>query len=208
MSDNWHRIEKIVKWTGLSVNAFAREIGLNRAENLYQIKRGNNGISRDLAELICEKYALVSKAWLLTGEGEMFLEKPPMPAGIPFYRMEAVSLITAAAAPQPESEIVLPMMPECDFAAYTRGKAMQPSIPPGSIIMCRRVDPPTFIPGGEYLIKSAAFTGIRSLRRDRGSENVRLVPANKEEFDEIMLPVNEITELYSIVGVIIDKTMQ
>ena len=47
--DDWQRIEKIVRWTGLSVNSFALSIGLNRSENLYRIKRGDNGISKELA---------------------------------------------------------------------------------------------------------------------------------------------------------------
>ena len=56
MLDTWHRLERVIKWTGLSVNSFALNIGLKRSENLYQIKKGNNGISRDLATLITTKY--------------------------------------------------------------------------------------------------------------------------------------------------------
>ena len=68
---DWQRLEQVIKWTGLSTNAFATGIGLKRSENLYQIKRGNNRISKNLAELIVRKYGSVNRAWLLTGEGEM-----------------------------------------------------------------------------------------------------------------------------------------
>lgn len=90
MLDTWHRLERVIKWTGLSVNSFALNIGLKRSENLYQIKKGNNGISRDLATLITTKYPSVSKAWLLTGEGEMFVEQvaaSASQAGVPYYGM-------------------------------------------------------------------------------------------------------------------------
>ena len=60
--DDWQRIEKIVRWTGLSVNSFALSIGLNRSENLYRIKRGDNGISKELAELIAARYPEISRA--------------------------------------------------------------------------------------------------------------------------------------------------
>ena len=50
--DDWQRIEKVVRWAGLSVNAFALHIGLHRGENPYQLKPGNNGISTQLAELV------------------------------------------------------------------------------------------------------------------------------------------------------------
>ena len=60
-SEKWRRLERVIKWTGLSINSFALTIGLKRSENLYQIKKGNNGISRDLAELITAKSPIT--AW-------------------------------------------------------------------------------------------------------------------------------------------------
>jgi len=68
---NWQRLEQVVKWSGMSTNKFATVIGLKRSENLYQIKRGNFGISKELARLINGYYPGISKLWLLTGEGEM-----------------------------------------------------------------------------------------------------------------------------------------
>ena len=68
---NWQRLEQVVDWSNMSTNRFALSIGLKRSENLYQIKRGNFGISKELARLICQKYPEISKLWLLTGEGEM-----------------------------------------------------------------------------------------------------------------------------------------
>lgn len=59
----------------MTTNAFARHIGLPRGENLYQIKRGNNGVSLDLANRIVAKFSEVSKLWLLTGDGPMLIEK-------------------------------------------------------------------------------------------------------------------------------------
>lgn len=49
---DWKRLEEVIAATGHTVNAFARHIGLPRGENLYQIKRGNNGISCDVAKRI------------------------------------------------------------------------------------------------------------------------------------------------------------
>ena len=86
--DDWQRIEKIVRWTGLSVNSFALSIGLNRGENLYRIKRGDNGISKELAELIAARYPEISRAWIITGEGGMFIGNTeernliPVPRGV------------------------------------------------------------------------------------------------------------------------------
>ena len=67
--DNWARIEAVINMAQMTTNAFARHIGLPRGENLYQIKRGNNGVSLDLANRIVAKFSEVSKLWLLTGDG-------------------------------------------------------------------------------------------------------------------------------------------
>ena len=64
--NNWQRIEAVIKWANMSTNYFARHIGLARGENLYQIKRGNNGISLDVADRIVAKFPQVDKLFLLT----------------------------------------------------------------------------------------------------------------------------------------------
>lgn len=68
-------MESVIKHSGMSINKFAKHIGLPAAENLYRIKRGQNGISRIVAERIVEHFPYVSKGWLLSGEGEMFVKE-------------------------------------------------------------------------------------------------------------------------------------
>lgn len=70
-SELWPRIEMVIRWSGMSTNAFARHIGLPREENLYQIKKGNNGLSISVANMICEKFPEIDELWLLTGKKEM-----------------------------------------------------------------------------------------------------------------------------------------
>ena len=61
----------------MTANAFARHIRLPRGENLYQIKKGNNGISLDVATRICQHYPKIDKLWLLTGDGQMLRDDAP-----------------------------------------------------------------------------------------------------------------------------------
>lgn len=67
---DWKRLEQIIDESGVSVNALAHHIGLPRGENLYQIRRGNNGISRDLALRIHEHFPQYGIGWILTGEND------------------------------------------------------------------------------------------------------------------------------------------
>lgn len=78
--DDWKRIELVIRRSGRSTNAFAKLIGLPRGENLYQIKRGNNGMSRELAERICGKFPEISKLWLMTGDGKMLNDEACSPS--------------------------------------------------------------------------------------------------------------------------------
>ena len=65
--EDWQHLQQIIDDSGLTINAFARHIGLSRGENLYQIKRGHNGISRDLALRIHTHFPQYGIGWLLTG---------------------------------------------------------------------------------------------------------------------------------------------
>ena len=94
---NWQRVESVIRWANMTTNYFARHIGLARGENLYQIKRGNNGISLDVADRIVEKFPEIDKLWLLTGEGQMFSDRHMRGAQIPFYNVDVERYVTETA---------------------------------------------------------------------------------------------------------------
>ena len=209
MLDNWQRIEQIIKWTGVaSVSAFAREIGLNRGENLYQIKRGNNGISRDLADNITLKYPQISKAWILTGEGEMLPGNNTKDRyDIPFFRTDITSLFNDEQWPDASAFISLPMFNGCTLAAFSFSDAMAPEIPKGAVVILQECDIRKIAPGGLYFLKSANFTGIRNIRQAENEKMIRLVPKNKQDYDEIIIDRQDIAVLYNVRGILIDKTI-
>lgn len=90
--DCWKRIEDVIKMSRMTTNAFARHIGLARGENLYQIKRGNNGVSLDLANRITAKFPEVSKLWLLTGDGQMLNGKTELAGLTPWVYFAGTAL--------------------------------------------------------------------------------------------------------------------
>lgn len=211
MWDAWHRLERVIKWTGLSVNSFALNIGLKRSENLYQIKRGNNGISRDLAELIATKYPSVSKGWLLTGEGSMFIDGQSSDIdsgqGVPYYGMDALTAVCSESMPDPLFRINLPMFADGDLAALNIGSAMYPDIPSGAIVILKEWSVQGVIPGEIYLIVTQYFRGIRIIRQGQDANQLLLVASNSEQFDPITLSREEITKLYIVQGIIIKKNL-
>lgn len=200
------RIEKLVTWTGLSTHAFAVSIGLKRSENLYQIKKGNNGISQNLAQMITEKYPQISKSWLLTGEGEMIVDKALAARAIPYYTKDLVSLVENRFEASPEASLELPLYKNADFAAPYMSDSMDPEIPIGAIAICKKCSVEQLVPGASYLVATQKLTAVRYLRIDEG-ENLKLVPANDKKYDQIIIKISEIEEIFLVLGIIINKSL-
>lgn len=207
MLNNWQRIEQVIKWAGAaSVSAFARDIGLNRGENLYQIKRGNNGISKELTEIITTKYPQVSKAWLLTGEGDMLPGRGAKErCDIPFYKTDVADIAFGDEMPEPEYHVSFPMFKGCEFASFTFSDAMAPNIPRGAVLFFRKEDPVALMPGDTYMVVSKTFKGVRQLRKVPENNKVRLTAVNSDQYDDIVIDIKDIVELYHVKGVLINK---
>lgn len=197
--NDWQRIEKIVGWAGLSVNSFALNIGLNRGENLYQIKRGNNGISKELAEQIVSKYPELSKAWIITGEGDMFLAQSEHRSVIPAYDMDALFLAARQDLPQPSYVMSMPRTGVVGFAALLLNKSMEPEIPNGATLLLTEAKPEDIIPGNPYLVVTEKIAAVRKIRCETGGKRFRLVAAN-DDYDDIIIESFEIKKIFALKG--------
>jgi hypothetical protein len=69
--ENNHYLWKLLDELRMNTQQFALSIGLNRPDRVYHVLRGRNNVSKDLANLITEKYPDVNYKWLTTGEGSM-----------------------------------------------------------------------------------------------------------------------------------------
>ena len=187
--NNWQRIEAVIKWANMSTNYFARYIGLARGENLYQIKRGNNGISLDVADRIVSKFPQVDKLWLLTGEGQMFSEERIRGAQIPYYNVDVEQGIAHLEHLEAESNLVVPPVGACDL--------------PGTVVLLKAVDRDAIIPGGEYVIVCRKIVTLRIVRAADEEGKVRLVAGDRENYDDIVLNVNDIVSVYKVKGKLI-----
>lgn len=196
--NNWQRIESVIKWANMSTNYFARHIGLARGENLYQIKRGNNGISFDVANRIVACFPQVDKLWLLTGEGQMFSDAKVRGAQIPYYNVDVVRGLTHLGHFEPECHLLLPLLGDCDLAMRYERRDMGPRVPSGSVVGLKAVDRDAIIPGGEYVIVSQKIVTLRIVRAAEQEGKLRLVAADRENFDDILLNVSDIKSVYKV----------
>ena len=163
----WQRIETIVKMSEMRINAFARCIGLSRGENLYQIKKGNNGISRDLAQRIVDYYPQLSFSWLMTGEGEMYVDgKSAM--GIPFFNCSSPEDIHRIADDEPDGYVAMHGFEDC-CAVIAHNWRNKDGFPDGSYLFLHRMEN-RYVRKGQYFLISDQYVGacyIRTLSKTR-----------------------------------------
>ena len=201
--NNWQRIEAVIKWANMSTNYFARYIGLARGENLYQIKRGNNGISLDVADRIVSKFPQIDKLWLLTGEGQMFADERLRGSQIPFYDVDVEQGIGILDRLEPSSNLIVPPAGDCDLAMSYAGRAMGACLPPGTVVLLKAVDRDAIIPGEEYVIVSQKIVTVRIVRAADEEGKVRLVAGDRDHYDDILLNVSDIVSVYKVKGKLI-----
>ncbi len=208
--NSWSRLKQVIDRSGLTINAFALSIGLKRAENLYQIKKGKNAVSKDLASLIVTRYPDISGAWLITGEGAMFTgekESDPCPypgKGIPFYGSISVGEDSSTLQDlKPLYYLGIPSLLNCDFAITHLGDSMVPDIPSGAIVTLKKLDISALLPGEIYLVVTNDYNTIKRIRTCPNNDQfLRLVPVNSGMYDETVIEKSMIRHLFLIKGVI------
>lgn len=205
-NDSWKRIEAIIAhYKFRSVNAFAGHLGLNRAENLFQIKRGNNRISRELAEKICGSFPEMSKAWLLTGENHM-LKTTYDPDGI-MRKIMAIPLHATVPLDPPEvsPDKILYCSKEiagnAELATVYRGNALLPAYKSGAILFMKKWSlEDELIYGDVYYIRTASFSKFRIIRKGTCEGNLRLTACQPDKYDDMVIRQEDITLLYHVCG--------
>uniref|UniRef100_UPI004056F9AC hypothetical protein n=1 Tax=Alistipes sp. TaxID=1872444 RepID=UPI004056F9AC len=160
---SWERLEAVINWANMSVNYFAHYIGLPRGENLYQIRRGNNGISRDVARRISTRFPEVNEAWLLTGTGDMFINPDERRAHTPFFDVDLERCIDTDSKRHPDDQINFSVIGPCDVAMRYTGLSMAPIIPTGAIVLLTEIQPKAITPNAEYLLQIDSKNILRTV---------------------------------------------
>ena len=197
---SWQRLESVISWANMTINHFGRHIGLARSEALYQIRAGQHGISKALAQRIVDKFPEVGMGWLLTGEGEM-LPPAAQVKPTPFYEGDISNGIARLTESQPYCNIHLPMMEECDLAYRSTDEAMSPEVMAGTIVFLKRIGVEAIIPGGLYVIVCSNYVILRRVRVDEQTQGrVLRLEATNPTYDTITIGENQVVEIYRVVG--------
>jgi hypothetical protein len=205
--DCWSRLSQVVEESGLTLHSFAMAIGLSRSETLYQIRRGQIGISNKVADAVIAAYPQYNKAWLLTGFGNKYADPSQVKGHIPFYNCNLSQIINIDHI-EPESYIFLPMASSADFAIIYHGEDMMPSIPSGTVLLLSKCDPRAVVYGNEYVVVTEKFVTLRRVRNQQSDTlepRFRLEADNPERFDSVTVCVADVLAAYAVKARIILK---
>jgi hypothetical protein len=201
---------------GITQKYIAEKLGV-KPPYITKILNGEREIGKNQADKWVSLFGF-SKAWLLTGEGEMLnsskshKEEPSVPvisytSGRPYYNIDFIGgfdMVFCDSPITPEYNI--------DFAPYNRdgvvwcnitGNSMSPRISHGDIIAIKEVvDWQNFLIMGEIyaLVTTTDLRTVKIIRKGSDSTKFRLVPVNKEEYDEQEISKSLILRIFEVVG--------
>lgn len=75
--------------------------------------------------------------------------------------------------------------------------------PPGTIVLLKAIDADAIIPGEEYVIVCQKIVTLRIVRAADAEGKYRLVPGDRENFDDIVVNASDITSVYKVKGKLI-----
>lgn len=204
------RLGQYIDAKGISYYAFENSIEASRGAISKAVKEGKS-IGSNVLEKILSIYTDLNPAWLLTGEGTMFLEGAEIMPGtvktfklktdslvesqrIPLYDLEAVAgllpLFSDNKVQQPVDHISIPHLPKCDGAVYVTGDSMYPLLKSGDIVMYKEInDIAGSIFWGEMYLLSIDLDGeeyitVKYIQKADSPEYVKLVSENKKHQDK------------------------
>jgi phage repressor protein C with HTH and peptisase S24 domain len=205
------RLGQYIEKKGISYYAFENSLGASRGSISKAVKEGKS-IGSNVMETIMSIYTDINPNWLLTGQGEMFVNNDEFLLNkevaafnlktdnaldiqqIPLYDIEAVAglvpLFGGNVNQTPLDYISIPRLPKCDGAVYVTGDSMYPLLKSGDIVLYKEInDIKNEIFWGEMYLLSLDMSGeeyitVKYIQKSDFNGCVRLVSQNKHHQDK------------------------
>lgn len=205
------RTIEFVKYKGITMKSFELKCGLSTG----YVTSMRKGFGADKLNNVLTAFPELNREWLLYGEGEML--KPSAPGsphtttdstrGRPYYNVDFLGGFAELVNDQTA-------VPECyiDVPPYNRdgvvwcnitGHSMEPKINHGDIIALREVqDWRTYLPSGEIyaIVTDNDMRTVKIIRKGSDDAHLRLVPINKDGYDEQEIETAHIIRIYTVLA--------
>lgn len=202
VTTHWERLEQVIRASKLSVNAFAKEIGLARGENLYRIKRGNNGISQDVARRIHEHYPEYSVSLLLCSEGDTLLLGRNNPVVcIPICRNIRTTDLSDFDSSEEHLVVSASVANGAQYAVPYTDAILNPYLW-NSLLLLRDSRGEEIVYGNIYFLIMGRTRIFRIVQGTDDSHCLRLTTCDPERFNDLVVPREQIDYLGIVCGAI------
>lgn len=201
---NWERLIQVIKRFGKSINGFALHIGLQRAENLYHIRKGNFGISYDLADRIVSHDPEIDRTWLLTGVGTMLKSECIDPVELPYYLDQAEDILPNIDNLEPNGHLTVPYRMNCDLVVRSFSKPMSDTVSAAQDLFLKRVSVDEVVQGNEYVLvlsnpnNRVIWRRVRWVAKD--VNRWRLVSGNRDEYKDEYINRNDVKVAWRVIA--------
>lgn len=198
-NENWKRLSEVIRVTGYNVNSFARHIGLPRGENLYQIQRGNNGISYDVAQRIHECYPEYPIAWLMFGIEQL-------PAGqvvrIPLYYDYATMTFPADEVADETLILSTSLARDAEFAVPYSDDLLNPYLHGAILLLKQHQTEDEILFKNLYLVDLEGMRLFRTIKQfEQNTDLLCLTTVQPLVFSDIVVSRKQISRLWRVIGV-------
>lgn len=217
MSGNFiERLQEYMTRKGINDNQMTVAADLS-VGLLGKLKKNGKGMNSANIEKILHHYADLSPEWLMTGRGEMLIEKKPnyIPTahstlnpneGIPLIPLSAMAGALTSDETVLEYECdryVVPTFKGADFLIQVKGSSMYPKYSSGDIVACQRVsmDNLFFQWNKVYVIDTDQGALIKRIKPGHDKNHVLIVSDN-EKYDPFELSCSSIYAVALVIGVI------
>lgn len=206
------RLTRFRQYKKLGQGKFEKLSGLSNGY-LTQLRKAPG--SEKLQRILCA-FPDLNRTWLLTGEGEMLVQKKeeslPVPktsytTGRPYYNVDFIGgfdLIINDQTIIPEYNI--------DFSPYNQdgvfwcnitGHSMEPKVSHGDIIAIKEVsDWQSYLTMGEIyaIVTTNELRTVKIVRKGASDDVFRLIPINTADFDEQEISKSMILRVFEVLG--------
>lgn len=201
------RLEQFLEYKNISKTEFGRLIGVSSA----YISSMRKSIQPDKAESIALKFPELNIKWLLTGNGQMLIEKEQqyreakgmvLPL-VPFtamggYNEDNWTAFVNSCPLYAVPDINIP----ADFLIKVGGDSMYPVLCEGDLLVCRMIQELLFFQWGKtYVIDTSQGVMVKNVYEDKENpDNILLVSENSEKYPPFAVPRKDIRRIALVVG--------
>lgn len=205
-------MNEVLEYTKTNSKQLAESLGFERPQAIYDILNPLKkvGISKNMADKICNAYPLINKIYLLTGEGNLILNEDSKntenKSGFKTYLLPMSAMggsLTGftSSAMLKDCEAIISPIENVDFAISVYGDSMAPEYPSGSRVLIKKINPNIFIDWGKaYVLDTPNGVIIKEVHECKDKPGyIRCHSINPDpKFSDFDVPLSEVYGIYRV----------